>query len=110
MPEEEIAWTGITSGERVLTKDGDDIGKVVEVAALAEEDIFHGVVFEHAHHHKNYLVPAADIARITTEAVHLSVDGEAAGRYEEFQQLHVSGLGLRGLWKWKHFGWKESDE
>jgi hypothetical protein len=110
MTEEQIAWTGVKTGEVVIASDGTTVGKVVEVAALAREDIFHGIVFEHAHHRKNYLAPAADVERITTEAVHLSVDSETAGRYEEFQQLHISRLGVRGLFNWKHFGWKDSDE
>ncbi len=110
MAEEQIAWTGITTGETVIASDGTDIGRVVEVAALAREDIFHGVVFEHSRLHKHYLAPATDIGRITADAVHLTVDSETAGRYVEFQQLHVSQLGLRGLFRWKHFGWKDSDE
>jgi hypothetical protein len=110
MTEEQIAWTAVKTGEAVIASDGTSVGKVVEVAALAREDIFHGIVFEHAHHHKNYLAPAADVERITTEAVHLSVDSEKAGQYEEFQQLHVSRLGVRGMFNWKHFGWKDSDE
>ena len=110
MTEEQVAWTAVKTGEAVVTNDGTNIGKVVEVAALAKEDIFHGIVFEHAHHHKHYLAPAADIERITTEAVYLSVRGEQADQYEEFEQLHVSRLGLSGLFRWKHIGWKDSNE
>ena len=110
MADEPIAWTGIKTGEAVVASDGADIGRVVEVAALAREDIFHGVVFEHSRLRKHYLAPATDIDRITADAVHLTVDEETAGRYEEFQQLHVSQLGLRGVFKWKHLGWKDSDE
>ena len=93
-----------------MTSDGINIGKVVEVAALASEDIFHGIVFEHGHSRKHYLAPAADIERITTEAVHLSVTKDQADQYEEFQQLHVSRLGLTGVFRWKHVGWKDSNE
>ena len=110
MAEEQIAWTAVKTGEAVVTSDGTNIGKVVEVAALANEDIFHGIVFEHAHRHKHYLAPAADIERITTDAVHLSVDGAKSDEYEEFEQLHVSRLGLSGIFRWKHFGWKDSNE
>src|ERR1700730_16162233 len=105
MAEEQIAWTDVKTGEAVATNDGTNIGKVVEVAALASEDIFHGIVFEHAHHHKHFLAPAADIERITTEAVPLSVDAPHGDQYEEFEQLHISRLGLSGLFRWKHFGW-----
>ena len=110
MAEEQIAWTAVKTGEAVVTSDGANIGKVVEVAALANEDIFHGIVFEHAHRRKHYLAPAADIDHITTEAVHLSVDGPGADQFEEFDQLHVSRLGLSGIFRWKHFGWKDSNE
>jgi hypothetical protein len=110
MAEEQIAWTAVKTGEAVVTSDGVNIGKVVEVAALASEDIFHGIVFEHAHRRKHYLAPAADIALITTEAVHLTIDAAAADKYEEFEQLHVSRLGLTGVFRWKHFGWKDSNE
>jgi hypothetical protein len=110
MAEEQIAWTAVKTGEAVVTSDGATIGKVVEVAALASEDIFHGIVFEHSHHRKHYLAPAADIALITTETVHLSVDAAAADSYEEFEQLHVSRLGLTGIFRWKHIGWKDSNE
>jgi hypothetical protein len=110
MAEEQIAWTAVKTGEAVVTSDGATIGKVVEVAALASEDIFHGIVFEHAHHRKHYLAPAADIALITTEAAHLSVTKAQAEQYEEFHQLHVSRLGLTGVFRWKHFGWKDSNE
>jgi hypothetical protein len=110
MSEEQIAWTAVKTGEAVVANDGTTVGKVVEVAALAREDIFHGIVFEHAHHRKHYLAPAADIERITSDTVHLSVDSQKAEQYEEFQQLHVSKLGVRGIFNWKHFGWKDSDE
>jgi hypothetical protein len=110
MAEEQIAWTAVKTGEAVVTSDGTNIGKVVEVAALASEDIFHGIVFEHAHRRKHYLAPAADVERITTDAVHLSVDSAHADQYEEFEQLHVSRLGLSGLFFWKHIGWKDSNE
>jgi hypothetical protein len=110
MAEEQIAWTAVKTGEAVVTSDGATIGKVVEVAALASEDIFHGIVFEHAHHRKHYLAPAADIALITTTAIHLSIDAAAADSYKEFEQLHVSRLGLKGVFRWSHFGWKDSNE
>ena len=109
MTEEQVAWTAVKTGEAVVTNDGTNIGKIVEVAALANEDIFHGIVFEHAHRRKHYLAPAADIERITTEAAHLTATAQP-DQYEEFEQLHVSRLGLSGIFGWKHFGWKDSNE
>ena len=94
----------------MLASDGTEVGRVLEVAALASEDIFHGIVFQHSRRGHPCLAPAADVARITNLAVHLSVDVATADAYEEFQQLHVSRLGLRGISRWKHLGWKDSAE
>lgn len=79
-------------------------------AALPAEDIFHGIVFQHHLRGRTYLAPASDVARITDRAVYLAVDADAADAYEEFHQLHVSRLGLRGIFHWKHMGWTESPE
>ncbi len=94
----------------VMASDGSEVGKVLEVAALPAEDIFHGVVFQHGGHGRAFLAPAADVARITDRAVYLSVDSAAAGSLEEFHPLHVERLGVRGLFFWKHMGWKDSEE
>ena len=93
----------------VIASDGQEVGHVLDVAALPEEDIFHGVVFRHSAHGRTHLAPAADVARITTRAVYLSIDSTRAGAYEEFHELHVKRLGLRGMFRWKHLGWKDSD-
>ena len=94
----------------VVASDGREVGHVIEVAALPQEDIFHGIVFSHHAGGRTHLAPASDIARITNRAVHLTVDSAAAEAYEEFHQLHISRLGLRGVLNWKHMGWKDSSE
>jgi hypothetical protein len=109
-PEEQVSWMAVPAHAPVIASDGQEVGHVLEVAALPEEDIFHGIVFQHSSRGRTYMAPASDIARITNRAVHLSVDSAAAGAYEEFHQLHVSRLGLRGIFRWKHLGWKDSPE
>ena len=108
--EEQVSWREVPAHAPVLADDGSEVGTVLEVAALDQEDIFHGIVFQHHGRGRTYMAPAADIARITNKAVHLSVSSATAEQYEEFQQLHVSRLGLRGLFMWKHIGWKDSSE
>ena len=109
--DQEVSWREITLHSPVVSSNGQQVGEVVEVAALDQEDIFHGVVFKSARlslsHH---LAPAADIARITPRAVYLSVDAAAAADYPEFQELHIERVGLKGLWRWKHYSWKDSKE
>jgi hypothetical protein len=108
--EQQISWREVSAHAPVWANDGQEIGAVLEVAALDQEDIFHGIVFRHRGRGRSYLAPAADIARITNRGVYLSVDSATADKYEEFEQLHVSHLGLRGAFFWKHMGWKDSAE
>ena len=56
------------------------------------------------------LAPAADVARITDHAVYLSTEGSAAESYPEFKEMEVERLGVRGLFFWKHLGWKKSSK
>jgi hypothetical protein len=108
--EQQVSWMAVAAHLPVVASDGAEVGHVLEVAALPSEDIFHGIVFQHRTRGRTYLAPAVDVARITTRAVYLNVDAAAAGNYAEFQQLHVSRLGLRGILNWKHMGWKDSSE
>jgi len=107
-PEQQIAWTAVKAHEPVVASDGKSVGKVLEVAALPEEDIFHGIVFQPGAH--PVLAPAADVAKITDRAVYLAIDSAAVASLEEFHSLHVERLGVRGLFFWKHLGWKDSSE
>jgi hypothetical protein len=108
--ETQVSWLDVRAHAPVIASDGQEVGTVLEVAGLPDEDIFHGIVFRHGRLGRAMLAPAADVARVTDRAVHLGVDSTAAGRYEEFHQLHVSRLGVRGLFNWKHLGWKDSQE
>jgi hypothetical protein len=108
--EQQVSWMAVAAHLPVVASDGAEVGHVLEVAALPSEDIFHGIVFQHRTRGRTYLAPAVDVARITTRAVYLNVDAATAGNYGEFQQLHVSRLGLRGILNWKHMGWKDSSE
>jgi hypothetical protein len=108
--EQQVSWLDVPAHAPVVASDGTQVGTVLEVAALANEDIFHGIVFQHGGRGQPVLAPASDVAKITDRAVYLSVDSGAAAAYGEFQQLHVSRLGLRGISRWKHLGWKDSSE
>lgn len=105
-----VSWLDVRAHAPVVASDGTQVGTVVEVAALAEEDIFHGIVFEHHARGTHLLAPAADVGRITERAVYLSVDSGTAAGYQPFHALHVKSLGLRGIFHWKHLGWKDAPE
>ena len=109
-PETVISWRSIGAHSPVVASDGVEVGHVTEVAALPEEDIFHGVVFTHHLLGHSVLAPATDIDRITARAVYLKSTSLVAAKYERFQEMHVKQLGLTGLFRWKHLGWKDSSE
>ena len=108
-PETVISWRAIGAHAPVVASDGIEVGHVSEVAALPEEDIFHGVVFTHHLLGHHFLVPASDIDRITERAVYLKSSSQSAGEYERFHEMHIK-RGLSGLFRWKHLGWKDSAE
>src|SRR5260370_14966175 len=103
-----ISWRAIGARSPVIASDGVEVGHVTEVAALPEEDIFHGVVFTHHLLGHEYLAPAEDIDRITERAVYLKSTSQTAEKYERFHEMYVKRLGLSGLFGWKHLGWKDS--
>jgi len=105
-----ISWRDVGARAPVIASDGIEVGHVSEVAALAEEDIFHGVVMTHRLLGQHLLVPASDISRITDRAVYLKTTSQAAEAYEPFHEMHVKRVGLRGVFGWKHLGWKDSQE
>ena len=105
-----LAWIAIVAGCPVVAADGTHLGHVTEVAGLPEDDIFHGVVFQNTLLGKHLLAPAADVERITDRAVYLSTEGPATENYQEFHQMEVDRLGVKGLFFWKHLGWKKSSE
>ena len=109
-PETVISWRAIGARSPVIASDGVEVGHVTEVAALPEEDIFHGVAFEHHLLGHHFLAPAADIDRITERAVYLKSTSQSAEKYERFHELYLKRLGLSGLFRWKHLGWKDSSE
>jgi hypothetical protein len=108
--EQVVSWRAIVAKCPVVAGDGKEIGTVLEVAALPKEDIFHGVVFQHHALGRSYMAPADSVDRITERAVYLNLDSAGAEKLEEFQQLHVERLGLKGLFFWKHTGWTDSSE
>jgi hypothetical protein len=108
--ETEVSWRAVAAHSPVISADGVEIGRVLEVAALPEEDIFHGIVFQHHGRGRTYLAPANTVARITSKAVYLRANAAQADEFDEFHELHVERLGLTGLFRWKHLGWKKAPE
>jgi uncharacterized protein YrrD len=73
-----IAWMALASGTPIVTADGTELGRVDEVIADRQKDIFSGITFSDGVLSGDRFVPAASIESITTDEVRLSVSSEEA--------------------------------
>ncbi len=78
VPQTPIAWTALSTGTPVVSADGVELGRVTEVVADEQKDIFSGVAFRVGLLEGPRFAPADVIDRITTEAVVLSLPAERA--------------------------------
>lgn len=78
MSEEPISWMTLTSGTRIATADGTEVGHVHEVIADRQKDIFSGITFRDGLLSGDRFVPAELIGRITEDEVQLTVGTDEA--------------------------------
>ena len=97
-----IAYALVEKGVPVLSRDGDEIGKVDHVVAAPEQDIFHGLVIDSRRLGKRF-VPAEDIAALHERGVDLRIDSAdvselppPSGRAPEFSDDPAET-------KWEHW-------
>jgi sporulation protein YlmC with PRC-barrel domain len=85
MPEETpIAWLALEEGTAVVTSDGTEVGRVTEVVADEQNDIFSGVAFRHGLLDGERFIPASAIERLTQVAVHLNIPAAQAEELEAY--------------------------
>lgn len=68
----------LESGTPIVTTDGTELGRVHEVIADQQKDIFSGITFRDGVLSGERFVPAATIDSITTEEVRLTVSSDDA--------------------------------
>jgi uncharacterized protein YrrD len=73
-----IAWSALSHGTPVLTSDGTELGKVSEVVADEQKDIFSGIRVDPGWFRDERFVPADLIDRLTRDAVYLSISADQA--------------------------------
>jgi uncharacterized protein YrrD len=76
--ERAIAWLALEKGTPVVDATGAEIGKVSQVVADEQKDIFSGIQWREGMLGDEHYVPADLIDELTTEAVRLSVSGDDA--------------------------------
>ena len=68
----------LESGTPIVTTDGNELGRVHEVIADLQKDIFSGITFRDGVLSGERFVPAASIDTITTDEVRLTVSSDEA--------------------------------
>jgi uncharacterized protein YrrD len=79
-----ISWMALDKGTPVRSSDGADLGKVGEVVADRQKDIFSGITLTSGLFDSDRFVPADLIETITTEAVVLTVDEDQTESFEPY--------------------------
>lgn len=108
--ERPLAWQAIREHTRVLAADGQEVGTVVEVLGLEQQDIFHGIVVALNTGHREVVIPAEKVGTITNRRLETSLPLAEIDTLELYQPESSFKLGLVGLLG-RRLGWvEERDE
>ena len=102
-----ISYRVLQPGARVVTSDGEEIGKVREVLDNQDEDIFDGLVIEGRHGQR--FVDAPEVARIAERRVTLAIPAERAstlGPPEPGTPVYHADVGAGRLRRLFGGGWR----
>jgi len=83
--EGQIAWTALREGTAITAVDGAQVGKVADVVADREKDIFSGVTLRSGLLEGRVFVPADAIAELTSEEVRLKITAVEVERLESYE-------------------------
>jgi uncharacterized protein YrrD len=80
-----IAWTALRRGHPVRAADGQQIGKIAQVIADEQKDIFSGITFRSRPLETERFAPAAVIRSITSESVELAIASSEASSLDAYE-------------------------
>ena len=78
MAEQQISWMALEKGTRIVSSDDEELGRVAEIVADRQKDIFSGLTFRSGLLGRDRFVPADLIDRMTSDEVRLAVSADAA--------------------------------
>jgi hypothetical protein len=78
------SWLVLEQGHKVVTADGEELGRVDQVLGDEVADIFDGLAVTAGLLGKPKYVPAELVASIDTEAVHLTISKADADRLDDY--------------------------
>lgn len=82
--ERSIAWLALQEGTSIIGSDGEQVGKVGEVIADREKDIFSGVTFKPGLMDAAVFIPADKIGDLTESEVTLTIPAAEAAALEPY--------------------------
>jgi uncharacterized protein YrrD len=82
--EKPIAWRVLEKGAPVFSSSGDEIGRVTEVVADHQKDIFSGIAFRPGLLSSQRFIPAELVDRLTEEGVYLTISEPQADELETY--------------------------
>jgi len=80
-----IAWTALPTGTTVTTADGEDVGKVSDVIADEQKDIFSGIAFRHGLLDRDHFISADQIEQMTSDRVRLTLSSQEIEDLEPYE-------------------------
>ncbi len=80
-----IAWLALDTGTPIYTSDNDEIGKVADIIADREKDIFSGLTFRPGLLETTLFIPATAVESMTENAVRLTLTTTEAGALEPYE-------------------------
>jgi len=84
--EPEVSWKAIEKGARVDASDGQELGKVVEIAGDSEADIFSGLVVSLSRLRSNRFLPSERVTRIWPDWVSTSIASDQVESLPEYKE------------------------
>lgn len=79
-----IAWLALKEGTAIVSSDGEQVGKVGEVVADRQKDIFSGITFKPGLMDAALFIPADKIAELSDSEVTLSIPASDAAGLEPY--------------------------
>jgi uncharacterized protein YrrD len=84
-PRKPISWLALEKGTPVVAAGGEEVGKVREVIADEQKDIFSGVTLDTGLLSEPRFVPAEVIEEMTDDVVKLVITAERAEKLEAYE-------------------------
>jgi hypothetical protein len=81
-----VAWTLVERGWVVAASDGTEVGNVDQVLGDPQADIFDGLSVGASVLERPVYVPSESVGAIEEGTVHLTIDADAYGRLEPYEE------------------------